>query len=88
MASASQNETAIQHRITVAFDELTSYEQTFGEEMSVTAISSAAHELVSMTQKENDDSTHGERLLLAAFSLPAIAHVVRNCSCPADCYTS
>lgn len=77
VASASQNETAVQHRITVAFDELTSHEQTFGEEMSGTAISSAAHESASTTQKEDGDSTHGERFL-PAFSLPAIAHVERD----------
>ena len=83
VTSGHQDETVVQHRITVTMEELSVREHFFGEDMSVTVIASAAHESTSTSQQEARDgvNTHGERLQPAC-PLPAVAHVVLHCFLP------
>lgn len=62
VASAHQNETVVQHCTTATLEELTPHELVFGEELSATVISFAAHASASTTQEWDDDDTNGERL--------------------------
>ena len=71
MVSVPQDETVVQHRITLG--ELTSTDHLLGEEMSATVFASSA-ESSSMTQEEDVDSADGE--ILQPFFFTAFAHHV------------
>ena len=74
MVSVPQDETVVQHRITLG--ELTSNDHLLGEEMSATMFASSA-ESASMTQGEDVDSADGE-ILQPFFLLPLLIMCVRR----------